>query len=148
MQQSIGVKHFALNHLAGTALAFGILVSSLTAAATLSLTGDLPGRGGATSANVAPQASAEDAEQRQLAMERNEFLDWRKQNAAAGAYIAEQRQLRMERNEFLDWQKQFAPVPADGDASAPATAYDMEQRQLRMERDEYLDWQKAFADMR
>ena len=53
MQQTFSVKRFALNHLGGTALAFGILVSSLTVVTTLGLSGAFPGSRGAGSAQVA-----------------------------------------------------------------------------------------------
>ena len=79
------LKRFALNHLGRTAVAFGILVSSLTAVTTLTLTGDLPGIGRHSSAqqvetSVPASQSAAEARQRYLAMERAEYFAWRRQD--------------------------------------------------------------------
>jgi hypothetical protein len=116
MQATITTKRFALNHIKGTALAFGILVSSLTAVTTLGITGDLPGQGqpaaSAPSSQAATVAAQADAEQRQLAMERDDYIAWRQSQAgsgvttsatAASASEAERRQLQMERQDFYDF---------------------------------------------
>jgi hypothetical protein len=52
MQQTTGMKQFAFDHIGVVTIAFALLVSGVTALATLWVTGDLPGqgRGGATSA--------------------------------------------------------------------------------------------------
>ena len=63
-------RSFIYDHLAGMALVLSLAVSLLTAVATLSITGDLPGGDSTTSASVVPQPSAADAAQRQLDMER------------------------------------------------------------------------------
>jgi hypothetical protein len=156
MLQATGLKRLAFNHFGSAVLAFGILVSSLTVVATVALAGDLPGLGGnahsqsSSRAEVAlPRAaSAQDAERRELVMQRSEFTDWRHATASgpavatddvaipasASAGDAERRALNMERSEFTDWRHSTMS------GSTVATDEDALQRELRMERDEYLRW--------
>jgi hypothetical protein len=126
MQMQTTVKRFALNHIGGAALALGVLVSGLTVATTLSVTGDFPGRGHAESAHVAtsglpPRVTAALAEQRQLRMDRDELKTWRSQTRsgveasatdAAAAADAQHRELQMERAEYSEWRLRLAPPSA------------------------------------
>jgi hypothetical protein len=121
MQAHLTVKQFAITHFGVTALAFGILVSSLTAAATLGLTGEFPGFGDGASAPLANSASTTmvtDAERRQLMMERADYIAWRNEDKLAAGSVAttnvqttdaERRQLDMEREEFNQWRRLQAP---------------------------------------
>jgi hypothetical protein len=114
--QAMNLKQFALNHIGRAALAFGILVSCLTAVTTLTLTGDLPGIGSAGSTQQVETSApadhtAAEASRRQLAMEREEYLAWRRLMAAPTDRDAAQRELQMERNEFLEWRRSHA-LPA------------------------------------
>jgi hypothetical protein len=114
--QVMNLKQLALNHVGAAALAFGILVSSLTAVTTLTLTGDLPSIGSDGSAlhieTSAPAfQTAAEAKQRYLATERAEYLAWRQLMAAPTDQDAAQRELQMERNEFLEWRRSHA-LPA------------------------------------
>jgi hypothetical protein len=88
MQTQMTLTRFARNHLSGTALAFGILVSSLTAIATLGVTGDLPGMHDSPArvadTRVSVRASAADAARRQLTMERNDYYEWQRSQVPWG----------------------------------------------------------------
>jgi hypothetical protein len=126
MQTQTAVKRFALKHLAGTALAFGIMVSSVTAVATHSLTGDLPGQDGNGSArvgdvSVTTRVNAAEAEQRQLTMERVDFAAWRRSQAAI---TPAQRELLMERADYVAWQRGRAPESTP--TGAPRSTHDNE----------------------
>ena len=120
MQQILGLKSFAFNHFGGAALAFGIVVSSLTVAATLSVTSDFPGLGHAESAYVSTSGSP----------------------LGVAAAMAEQRQLRMDRDDFVAWRRQTASVVAISSTNATANA---QRRELLMERAEYFEWRQRLT---
>jgi hypothetical protein len=122
MQMQTTVKRFALKHIGGTALALGVLLSSLTVAATLSVTGDFPGRGHAESAHVVDSGSS----------------------LRVTAAVAEQRQQRMERDDFDGWHSQTRSG-AETSATGGASAADAQRRELQMERAEYSEWRLRLA---
>lgn len=122
MQTQTTLKRYALKHIGVMAIGFGILVSSLTAAATLSVTGDLPSISRGGSANVAdsgltPRVTAAAAERLRLHMERDEFAAWRNQwlpgvdseLTTSGQFAdAQRRELLMQRSEFSEWLRSRA----------------------------------------
>jgi hypothetical protein len=77
-RESSRLYAFTINHLGGSALIYGIVVCGLTVAFMLSLPNGQPDdrHSTATSSSAVASASAEEAQQRQLAMERDEFRDW------------------------------------------------------------------------
>jgi hypothetical protein len=143
MQAQMTVKQFVLSHLGGTALAISILVSSVTAVATLSLTGDLPGIGDNGSAHVDDSSATtsdnvSDAVQRQLTMERDDYTAWRRSQAAI---TPAQRELRMERADFYAWQRSQKALPGESIAKV-VTEADAARRQLEMDRDDYYEYMR------
>lgn len=110
--QAPHVRQFAFAHIWVTALAFGILVSGLTAT------------------TVTP-AVIDEAARQQLSMERDDYHAWR---AIATESIdvdsTARRQLNMDRNDFIEWRR-ITIAPIDADSAA---------RQLTMERADFFAW--------
>jgi hypothetical protein len=141
MQQTLGLKRFALNHIGGAFLVFGMLVSSLSVVATLSVTGDFPGAGHAESARVATSGSprrvtAAVAEQHQLRMDRDDFRAWQSQARSMGATSS--------MNAVVDQMVAFFDAKlarleaTELHISQTAAQAVAEQQQLRMDRADFL----------
>ena len=86
MQATTHASGFGINRIKLALVAAGIVVSSVIAIAGLSQTGALPGIGG--NDTVSLNATAADAQQRTLAMDRAEFTEWQLSMAAAEASTA------------------------------------------------------------
>ena len=132
--QATNLKRYAVTHVGSTALAFGILVGSLTAGMTLALTGDLPGIGDDGSVQQtttgAPTLAAAEASQRQLAMERAEYADWRATAMPTGASAAES-QSRMDSDVLHNWLHSQGPTDT------------LQAQASQMDRADYLTWRHS-----
>jgi hypothetical protein len=117
MQATNRPRYLSIDRLKIALVAAGVLAGSLVAVAAIDRGDD-----GAqvTGSDQFARVSASDAERRQLAMERDDFVQWQRSMipyASPEQVAAEQRQLDMERADFELWQESMAPYEPLDDAS-------------------------------
>jgi hypothetical protein len=122
MQQTFGLKRFMVTHLGAAALSVGILLSTALGVTALTATGNLPRVYDDTAEVTAQKSLAHRGAQQAALIEAKQARledDELHASQTTAQSVAGQRQLRMDRSDFLAWRRLVAPVDA---TTAPATA--------------------------